>query len=58
MNKRDLLAMAGIVAVGLFFLLTSLCVQPAETSGAGLEPFSGQDVAQEMTVVPMTLPRD
>jgi hypothetical protein len=58
MNKRDLLAMLGIVAVGLFFLLTSLCVQPEASSGAAVEPFSGQDVAQEMSVVPLMPARD
>jgi hypothetical protein len=51
-NKRDLIATAGVLLVGVFFLATSFCADPVGTSAAVPEPYSSQEVVHEMSIVP------
>ncbi len=51
-NKRDLVATAGVLLVGVFFLATSFWTEPANTSAAVPEPYSSQEVVHESSVVP------
>jgi len=51
-NKRELVATAGVLLVGVFFLATSFWTDPVDTSAAVPEPYSSQDVVQETSIVP------